>query len=151
VAKKLEQRNHSVTHFNNITHKRWRVSFFSIIPVINWMIDNPLGAQQVCKKYSDVFRPEHFALNNADILLTNISTSYFSTPHANYSGTNSNSYTAERHTVCLYCREYRNRIYRLCVSGRLSPVGDHILQEFNTLYLTRFRTYQIGRPHQAKT
>jgi hypothetical protein len=22
-----------------------------------------------------------------------------------------------------------------------SPVGDHILQEFTTLYLTRFRTY----------
>ncbi len=34
-----------------------------------------------------------------------------------------------------------------CVAGRgwgvLSPVGDHILQEFNTLYLTRFRTYKI--------
>ncbi len=25
----------------------------------------------------------------------------------------------------------------------LIPVGDHILQEFNTLYLTRFRTYKI--------
>ena len=30
----------------------------------------------------------------------------------------------------------------------LSPVGDHILQEFNTLYLTRFRTYNISRPPQ---
>jgi hypothetical protein len=28
----------------------------------------------------------------------------------------------------------------------LSPAGDHILQEFNTLYLTRFRTYKIARP-----
>ncbi len=36
-------------------------------------------------------------------------------------------------------------IYRQCVAGRgcevLSTVGDHIQQEFNTLYLTRFRTY----------
>jgi hypothetical protein len=35
----------------------------------------------------------------------------------------------------------------LCVAGRgwgaLSPVGDHILQEFNTLYLIRFRTYKL--------
>jgi hypothetical protein len=29
----------------------------------------------------------------------------------------------------------------------LSPVGDHILQEFNTLYLTRFRTYKIAIDH----
>ncbi len=28
--------------------------------------------------------------------------------------------------------------------GVLSPVGDYILQEFNTLYLTRFRAYKIG-------
>ncbi len=27
--------------------------------------------------------------------------------------------------------------------GMLSPVGDHILQEFNTLYLTRFRTTKL--------
>jgi hypothetical protein len=27
----------------------------------------------------------------------------------------------------------------------LSPVGDHILQKFNTLYLTRLRTYKISR------
>jgi hypothetical protein len=27
--------------------------------------------------------------------------------------------------------------------GVLRTVGDHILQEFNTLYLTRFRTYKI--------
>jgi hypothetical protein len=25
----------------------------------------------------------------------------------------------------------------------MSPVGDHILQELNTLYLTRFRTYKM--------
>jgi hypothetical protein len=40
------------------------------------------------------------------------------------------------------------------VAGRgwkvLSPVGDHILQEFNTQYLTRFRTYKIARPTQTK-
>ncbi len=37
-------------------------------------------------------------------------------------------------------------IYRQCVArkawGVLSCVGDHILQEFNTLFLTRFRTYK---------
>jgi hypothetical protein len=27
--------------------------------------------------------------------------------------------------------------------GLLSPDGDHILQKFNTLYLTKFRTYKI--------
>ncbi len=32
----------------------------------------------------------------------------------------------------------------------LSPVGDLILLEFNTLYLTRFRTYKIDRPPQTK-
>jgi hypothetical protein len=34
--------------------------------------------------------------------------------------------------------------------GVLSSVGDHILQEFNTLYLTRFRNYKIARPPQIK-
>jgi hypothetical protein len=29
-------------------------------------------------------------------------------------------------------------------------VGDHILQEFYTLYLTRFRTYKIARPTPDK-
>ncbi len=28
----------------------------------------------------------------------------------------------------------------------MSPVGGYTLQEFNTLYLTRFRTYKIARP-----
>jgi hypothetical protein len=31
----------------------------------------------------------------------------------------------------------------------LSPVGDHILQEFSTVYLTSFRTYKIARPPQT--
>jgi hypothetical protein len=35
--------------------------------------------------------------------------------------------------------------------GMLSPAGDHILQEINTLYLTRFRTYQIARPPDTNT
>ncbi len=30
--------------------------------------------------------------------------------------------------------------------GQSSPLGDHILQEFNTLYLTRYTTYKIARP-----
>jgi hypothetical protein len=32
----------------------------------------------------------------------------------------------------------------------LSCVVDHILQEFNTLFLTRFRTYKIATPPQTK-
>ncbi len=32
-----------------------------------------------------------------------------------------------------------------------SCVGDHILQKFNTLFLTRFRTYKINTPPQTKT
>jgi hypothetical protein len=32
----------------------------------------------------------------------------------------------------------------------LSPVGDHILQESNTLCLTRFKTYKIARPAQTR-
>ncbi len=35
--------------------------------------------------------------------------------------------------------------------GVLSCVVDHNLQEFNTLFLTRFRTYKIATPHQKKT
>ncbi len=34
--------------------------------------------------------------------------------------------------------------------GALSLIGDHILLEFNTLYLTRFRTYKFARPPQKK-
>jgi hypothetical protein len=45
-------------------------------------------------------------------------------------------------------------IYRQCVAGRgwrvLSYVGDHIQQEFNTLYLNRFRTYKIALHHKLK-
>ncbi len=33
----------------------------------------------------------------------------------------------------------------------LGPVGDHILQEYKTLFLTRFRTYKIATPPQTKT
>ncbi len=35
--------------------------------------------------------------------------------------------------------------------GVLSCVVDHILQEFNTLFLTRFRTYKIATPPQTRT
>ncbi len=34
--------------------------------------------------------------------------------------------------------------------GVLSCVGDHILQEFNTLFLTGFRIYKIALPPQTK-
>ncbi len=35
--------------------------------------------------------------------------------------------------------------------GVLSCAGDHILQEFDALFLTRFRTYKISLPPQPKT
>ncbi len=40
-----------------------------------------------------------------------------------------------------------------CGEGRgvLSCVVDHILQEFNILFLTRLRTYKIATPPQTKT
>ncbi len=47
-------------------------------------------------------------------------------------------------------------VYRQCVAvgggggGVLSCVVDHILQEFNTLFLTRFRAYKIATPPQTK-
>jgi hypothetical protein len=37
------------------------------------------------------------------------------------------------------------------VHGVLNPLGDHILQEFNILCLTRFRTLKIARPSKNKT
>jgi hypothetical protein len=44
-------------------------------------------------------------------------------------------------------------IQAVCAGGGgvLSAVGDHILQEFNTLYLTSFRPYKIVIPPQTKT
>ncbi len=41
----------------------------------------------------------------------------------------------------------------LAVGGRgvLNCVVDHILQEFKTLFLTRFRTYKTATPPQTKT
>jgi hypothetical protein len=35
--------------------------------------------------------------------------------------------------------------------GVLGPVGDPILQELNTLFLTGFRTYKIATQHETKT
>ncbi len=50
--------------------------------------------------------------------------------------------------------KYTYSIYRQCVAvgggGVLSCVVDHILQEFNTLFLIRFRTYKIATPPQTK-
>ncbi len=47
-------------------------------------------------------------------------------------------------------------IYRHCVAvggrwGVWSCVVDHILYDFNTLFLTRFTTYKIAAPLQTKT
>jgi hypothetical protein len=44
-----------------------------------------------------------------------------------------------------------DRVWLWRVGGVLSCVVDHILQEFNTLFLTRFRTYKIATPSQTKT
>ncbi len=49
----------------------------------------------------------------------------------------------------------QSKVQTVCVwegvgGGALSCVGDRILQEFNTLYLTRFRTYKIALPPQTK-
>jgi hypothetical protein len=43
-------------------------------------------------------------------------------------------------------------IYRQCVTGGggLKCTVDHILKEFYTLFLTRFRTYKIASPPQTK-
>jgi hypothetical protein len=41
-------------------------------------------------------------------------------------------------------------IQTVCGCGVLSCVVDHILQEFNTLFLTRFRTYNIATPAETK-
>jgi hypothetical protein len=46
--------------------------------------------------------------------------------------------------------QYTCTLYRHCMpgggGGALSCVGDHILQESNTLFLTRYRTYKITTP-----
>jgi len=42
-----------------------------------------------------------------------------------------------------------NRVYRLKIQGVM--LVDNILQEFNFLFLTRFRTYKIDTPPQTKT
>ncbi len=38
----------------------------------------------------------------------------------------------------------------VCGWEEIGGVGDHILQEFNTLYLTRFSPYKTDRPLQTK-
>jgi hypothetical protein len=51
----------------------------------------------------------------------------------------------------MYTTVYTDSVW-LGGDGRvLSCVGDHILQEFNTLFLTRFRTYNIALTPQTKT
>ncbi len=49
-------------------------------------------------------------------------------------------------------KKYGINIQFVAVRGwrLLGPVGDHILQEFNTLYLKRFRTYKTARALQTK-
>ncbi len=48
-------------------------------------------------------------------------------------------------------RVFTDSVWLGGVVGVLSCVGDHILQEVNTLFLTRFRTYKIATPPQTKT
>jgi hypothetical protein len=47
--------------------------------------------------------------------------------------------------------QYTQTVYGWEGVGVLSPVEDHILQEFKTLYLTRFRIDKIARTPQLKT
>jgi hypothetical protein len=49
------------------------------------------------------------------------------------------------------CTLYTDSVWLWGVGeGVLSCVVDHILQEFNTLFLTTFRTYKIAIPPQTK-
>ena len=48
--------------------------------------------QEGCRKYSDLYRPEHVVINNAASLVNNISTRYFSSGGNNYSGTTNHLY-----------------------------------------------------------
>ncbi len=47
---------------------------------------------------------------------------------------------------------YIQYIQKMCLlgGGGLNCIVDHILQEFYTLFLTRFRTYKIASPPQTK-
>jgi hypothetical protein len=49
-----------------------------------------------------------------------------------------------KHTV------YADSLWLWGAGGVLSCVIDHILQKFNTLFLTRFRTYKIATPPHTK-
>ncbi len=51
----------------------------------------------------------------------------------------------------VYSIQYITDSVRLGGGGMLSYVGDHILQEFNTLFLTRFRNYKIASSTKTKT
>jgi hypothetical protein len=56
------------------------------------------------------------------------------------------------HTSLCQSTAYTDSVWLGEGGEALSPVGDHILLEFNTLYLTKFRTYKIARPPpQTKT
>ncbi len=70
----------------------------------------------------------------------------FSTPLVNCSCPSAFSLTSPTPT---HLPKLTYSINRQCVAvgwGVLSCVVDHILQEFNTLFLTRFRTYKIATP-----
>jgi hypothetical protein len=47
-------------------------------------------------------------------------------------------------------RRYIHSWFRIFIGWVLSCVVEHILQEFNNLFLTRFRTYKIATPPQTK-
>jgi hypothetical protein len=49
-----------------------------------------------------------------------------------------------------YCYSVYSVVWRCGGGVVLSCVVDHILQEFYTLFLTRFRTYKIASPPQTK-
>jgi hypothetical protein len=48
------------------------------------------------------------------------------------------------------CTEYTDSVLLWGGGGVLKCTVDHILQEFGTLFLTRFRTYKIASPPLTK-
>ncbi len=55
--------------------------------------------------------------------------------------------------ACELLPPWMKELYRQCMAvgrgGVLSCVVDHILQEFNTQFLIRFRTYKTATPPQT--
>ncbi len=81
---------------------------------------------------------------------------YFRPSFVNYCPSNMLPSSPSRYSPSLCQKSGQSTVYADIVwlgSGGvlpLSPVGNHILQKFKTLYLTRFWTYKIARPTKQK-